>query len=89
MVDELGPLELERGLGRANALEVLHAGRFTQRTAVVHPTLLDAFTRAVKGVPFQVFALLRTPGVELSWAVLRGPRNSSSRSKAAKTMPCS
>lgn len=66
LVDELGPLELERGQGWVNALDVLRASQFTQGIVVVRPALLDAFARAVKGVPSQVFVLPLAPGMDLS-----------------------
>ena len=45
VVDELGPLELERGEGWVAGLDVLRAGRYRRALAVVRPTLL---------LPFQV-----------------------------------
>lgn len=69
IVDEIGPLELERGLGWVNALEVLRAGQFAQGVVVVRPVLLDALARAVKGVPSQVFVLPLAPGMDLSSAL--------------------
>ncbi len=43
VVDEIGPLELVRGQGWANALNVLRAGQFGLAVVVVRPGLLDAF----------------------------------------------
>jgi nucleoside-triphosphatase THEP1 len=41
VVDELGPLELERGGGWVRALDVLHAADFALALVVVRPELLD------------------------------------------------
>ena len=56
-VDEIGPLELERGQGWVNALEVLRAGRFGVGVAVVRPRLVDAFCWAVGDVPLSVLTM--------------------------------
>jgi nucleoside-triphosphatase THEP1 len=48
IVDEVGPLELERGQGWANALDILRARKFGLAVAVVRPRLVDTF-RAVMG----------------------------------------
>jgi len=57
IVDELGPLELARGEGWVNALDVLRAGRFRLAVVVVRPALLDAFRQAMPGVPLRAFTL--------------------------------
>jgi len=41
-VDEIGPLELERGQGWVRALDVLRSGRYGLAIVVVRPSLLDA-----------------------------------------------
>lgn len=46
-VDEIGPLEMDRGEGWANALEVLRRGEYRLAVAVVRPSLVDAFRAAV------------------------------------------
>jgi len=60
IVDEIGPLELERGRGWVNALEVLRAGRFGVAVAVVRPRLVEAFCTVVEDLPLSVLAM---PGV--------------------------
>lgn len=40
ILDELGPLEFERGQGLVNAFEVLDSGRFNLACVVVRPSLL-------------------------------------------------
>jgi nucleoside-triphosphatase THEP1 len=57
VVDEIGPLELERGQGWVNALDVLRAGRFRAAIAVVRPRLVEAFCGAVGDLPLSVLAL--------------------------------
>ncbi len=47
IVDELGPLELERGQGWVQALDILRAGRYGLAVVVVRPTLLGAFRTAL------------------------------------------
>ncbi len=47
IVDELGPLELERGQGWSNALDVLRSGQFRLAVVVVRPALIETFRRAV------------------------------------------
>ncbi|MCC7205748.1 MAG: hypothetical protein IT323_00485 [Anaerolineae bacterium] len=47
IVDEIGPLEVERGQGWANALDILRAGRYGLAVVVVRPGLLDAFCTSV------------------------------------------
>jgi nucleoside-triphosphatase THEP1 len=57
VVDEIGPLELERGQGWVNALDVLCAGRFDAAVAVVRPRLVEAFCGAMGDLPLSVLAL--------------------------------
>jgi nucleoside-triphosphatase len=47
VVDELGPLELERGQGWVGALEALQAGRFRAALVVVRPELLETARRQI------------------------------------------
>jgi len=51
VVDEIGPLELERGLGWANALEVLRGGEYRLAVAVVRPHLVEAVRAALGDLP--------------------------------------
>ncbi len=56
-VDEIGPLELERGQGWVNALTVLRKGAFDLAIVVVRPTLIQAFRTAIEHAPSTVFTL--------------------------------
>jgi nucleoside-triphosphatase THEP1 len=58
IVDELGPLELERGQGWVNALDVLRMGQFVTAVVVVRPSLVEALGAQMKGIPVSV---LTTP----------------------------
>lgn len=49
LVDELGPLELERGQGWINALEILRTGQFILAVVVVRPELVPVFQLSVPG----------------------------------------
>jgi len=57
IVDEIGPLELERRQGWVNALNVLREGQFDLAVVVVRPSLIDAFRAAVGDVPLSLFTL--------------------------------
>ncbi len=50
VVDELGPLELELGLGWPNALDILRAADFGIAVVVVRPWLVGAFLALLGGV---------------------------------------
>ena len=47
IIDEIGPLEMDRGEGWANALEVLRRGRYRLAVAAVRPSLVDRVWDAV------------------------------------------
>ncbi len=47
LVDEIGPLELERGLGWTNAIEVLTTGPFAVAAATVRPRLVTKLLRVL------------------------------------------
>jgi nucleoside-triphosphatase THEP1 len=55
IVDEIGPLELERGQGWVNVLGTLHAGRFGLAVVVVRPGLVDAFRATVGDMSLSLF----------------------------------
>lgn len=57
IVDELGPLELERGQGWANALDILRDGPFGMAVVVVRPGLLDVFRARLAGLMVSVVTL--------------------------------
>ncbi len=50
IVDEIGPLEMDRGEGWVNALDVLRLGEYRLAVAVVRLSLLDAVRTAI-GTP--------------------------------------
>lgn len=70
IVDEVGPLELERGQGWANTLDVLRTGRFRLAVVVVRPELLDTFRQALPGMPLHIFTLPLPPGINLPAAII-------------------
>jgi nucleoside-triphosphatase THEP1 len=57
LVDELGPLELVRGEGWVDALDVLRSGRFRMAIVVVRPALVASFQSAVPAVDVRTVAL--------------------------------
>ena len=59
IVDEIGPLELERGQGWMNALTVLREGQFDLAIVVVRPSLVDAFRAAVGEAAVSLFKSAR------------------------------
>ncbi len=64
IIDELGPLELERGEGWANALGILRTGHFRLAVVVVRPALTNVFTAAMAGVDATLDTLVCQPPVE-------------------------
>jgi nucleoside-triphosphatase THEP1 len=54
VVDELGPLELEKGQGFVRALDVLVEGRFCLALVVVRPELLDEVRGRLRGEELDV-----------------------------------
>ena len=63
IVDEIGPLEMGRGEGWVNALDVLRVGRYRLAVAVVRPSLEDA-----------VWTALGAPGTLVRRSFVPGPR---------------
>ncbi|MBN1218111.1 MAG: AAA family ATPase [Anaerolineae bacterium] len=57
VIDEIGPLELERGQGWVNALNILGEGRYEAAIVVVRPNLLDAFRSIMSDIPLELFTL--------------------------------
>jgi nucleoside-triphosphatase len=57
VVDEIGPLELERGGGLAPVLEPLAAGRAPRALVVVRAWLLDALQARLSGIPVATFTV--------------------------------
>jgi nucleoside-triphosphatase THEP1 len=70
IVDEIGPLELERRQGWVNALEVLRAGQFKLAVVVVRPALLNAFEQAMHNLPLSWFILPVSNKADLLTSVL-------------------
>jgi len=56
-VDEIGPLELERGGGLAPVLELLATGRVPRALVVVRTWLLDALRARLPGIPAVTFTV--------------------------------
>ena len=59
VVDEIGPLEMERGEGWVSALDVLRDGLYALALAVVRPGLLLPAREALRGVQPEVVAVTR------------------------------
>jgi nucleoside-triphosphatase THEP1 len=57
VIDEIGPLELERGQGWVNALNILRGGQYEAALVVVRPNLLDAFRPIMNDIPIELFTL--------------------------------
>jgi nucleoside-triphosphatase THEP1 len=57
IIDELGPLELERRQGWVNAIEILRAGEFGFAVTVIRPSLIDTFVATVSTTQMWRFAL--------------------------------
>lgn len=51
IVDEIGPLELERGEGWTNAIGILRAGHYSLAVATIRPALVPSLKRALEGLP--------------------------------------
>jgi len=73
IVDELGPLELERGQGWANALDVLRNGSFKLAVVVVRPALVSVFRQSMSGVPSlsEAELLFALPGMNVNKKSIR------------------
>ncbi|GAB4530431.1 MAG: hypothetical protein Kow0063_08530 [Anaerolineae bacterium] len=83
-VDEIGPLELERGQGWVNALDVLRTGSFKFAVVVVRPHLLDAFEQAMGQGPLRRLMLPVPAGDDLLKTILSSDQlNSSSAATSA------
>lgn len=61
IVDELGPLELERGEGLTNAVELLKSGEFEKALIVVRPHLVDKAKEIFKNSKIEVFESDKLP----------------------------
>lgn len=48
IVDEIGPMEMDRGEGWVNALDILRVGDYRVAVAVVRPSLVDVVRSAVE-----------------------------------------
>ncbi len=70
IIDELGPLELERGAGWTNALDILRAGQFRLAVVVVRPRLVDTFRTLVGTTGKSPLVLRKNPGDDLTAALL-------------------
>ena len=70
IIDELGPLELERGAGWTNALDILRAGQFRLAVVVVRPRLVDTFRMFVGTTEKSPIVLHKNPGDDATAALL-------------------
>jgi nucleoside-triphosphatase THEP1 len=70
IVDEIGPLELERGQGWVNALDVLGADSFRLAVVVVRPHLLNTFEQAMGRQSLRRFMLPVPAGDDLLNTIL-------------------
>ena len=70
IIDELGPLELVRGQGWANALDTLAAGRFERAVVVVRPDLIPHFKQQVPGRLHSLIDLSDRPVLDPVTAIL-------------------
>ncbi len=83
VVDELGPLELERGQGWVNALDVLRDGQFRLAVIVVRPELVSIFQQTL---PDASTPLLGPESLENQWdALLARSGSHAARLRAAST----
>jgi nucleoside-triphosphatase THEP1 len=70
-VDEIGPLELERGQGWVNALDVLRAGLFRLAVVVVRPALVDGFRAVLGDAPSTLFTLPQSQPADAIFSMLQ------------------
>lgn len=63
-VDEIGPLEMDRGEGWVNALDVLRTGHYSLAVAVVRPSLVAAVGKAVSAPETVLVRRCVVPGRE-------------------------
>lgn len=70
IIDELGPLELVRGQGWANALDTLAAGQFERAVVVVRPDLIPHFNQQVPGRLASLIVLSGGPILDAVTAIL-------------------
>ena len=71
IVDEIGPLEMTRGEGWANAIKVLRLGRYRLAVVVVRPALVNAVRDALEALPTAVTVLkVVEPDRDVVWGLL-------------------
>jgi nucleoside-triphosphatase THEP1 len=63
-VDEIGPLEMDRGEGWVNALDVLRTGHYSLAVVVVRQSLVDAVGKAVRAPETVLVRRCIVPGRE-------------------------
>lgn len=77
IVDEIGPLELERGQGWVNALEVLRTGCFGVAVVTLRPSLVETFRNVMKAASLSVLAVPPAgSSLDLWWGRILVPRPS-------------
>lgn len=79
VVDEIGPLELERGDGLAPVLGTLAMGRMPRALIVVRSWLLEALRARLPGIPAAAFIVdvetrASTPERVVDWLFAKEPR---------------
>ncbi len=70
VIDEIGPLELERGVGLTAALHALRAGRYRLAVVSLRPWLAEALEAALEGIPLLRMALDRETRDRIPWNLL-------------------
>ena len=71
IVDEIGPLELERGRGLAPLLSDLSARRLPPLLLVVRPELVERLREQLPGVPFRTFTITQENRQALPDAIVK------------------
>lgn len=57
VIDEIGPLELERGQGLTNALAALRRGAYHLALVTMRPTLIETITAQLEGLKVSIVVL--------------------------------
>ena len=57
VIDEIGPLEIEQGLGLTNALPALRRREYRQAVLTLRPSLVEAVQALLAGLPVSVVRL--------------------------------
>ncbi len=71
VIDEVGPLEIERGQGWTIAFDQLRAGRYRMALVVVRPSLLPRFRQRLGDIETAVLALTEANRDDLPGQIVR------------------